>query len=142
MRIFEESVGERFVGRRLLVAEHAGQQSHHGIRDNQRGQRAIGQNVIAERNFLVDQVLGHPLVDPLVVPGDHDEMLFPGQTLGRGLVEAPALRGKENDPRGRLTEFLQRHGDWLDLEHHAGAATVGRFVGHPVFARRPIAEIA
>ena len=42
-------------------------------------------------------MLGHPLVDPLVVPGDHDEMLFAGQTLGRGLVEAPALRGKEND---------------------------------------------
>ena len=69
-------------------------------------------------------------------------MLFAGQTLGRGLVEAPALRGKENDARGRLAEFLQREGDRFDLEHHAGPAAVGRFVGHPVLAWRPIAEIA
>ena len=76
-----------------LVAQDAGQEPGHGLDHHQGGQLAAGQHEVADRQLAVAQVVGHPLVDPLVAPAQQGEAAGrPGQLPGHGLVEAPAPR--------------------------------------------------
>ena len=65
LRIFKQSVGEAFLGRRGLLAHDAGQQPHAGIEQRQRGDLAAGEHEIAERNLFQSARLDQPLVDAL-----------------------------------------------------------------------------
>ena len=55
---FEQSPAEAVVDRRLLVTEDSGKQPNDRINEDNRGDRAVRQDVIADRNLSVDQMLG------------------------------------------------------------------------------------
>ena len=61
--------------RRLLVTQHAGHKPDDRVGQHQGRQHAVGQDVVSDGDFLVDEVIGHSLVDPLVVTAEQDQML-------------------------------------------------------------------
>ena len=68
-------------------------------------------------------------------------MFFAGEPSCGGLVEARALGREKDDARLRTAQFVERIGDRFDFEHHTGSAAVGRFIGHAMLARSPVAQI-
>ena len=70
----QEAGRERILSGAAFVAEHARDQAHDGIGDDESGQRSISKHVIADGNFVVDEVVGDALVDALVVARDENEM--------------------------------------------------------------------
>ena len=92
LRAFEPGPlgAERFGLRAGLVADDVGQQAHDGVDDDQRGQRAVGQDEIADAKFLVDEMLAHALVDAFVMAADENDALQRGQFARLGLVELGA----------------------------------------------------
>ena len=53
------------------MAQNTRQQSHDRIDENDRGNRAIRQHVIANRDLRVDQMFDDAMIDPFVVPADN-----------------------------------------------------------------------
>ncbi len=53
---------ERFEGRRAFIAQNPRQQARHGIDHHRGGQLSAAQDIIADRDLFVGQVLGHALV--------------------------------------------------------------------------------
>ena len=79
LRRFEQTLGEAVIDRRLLVAQDAGKQPDDRVNENNRGDRAIRQDVIADRNLHIDQMLDDAVVDPFVMTANDDEMFFGGK---------------------------------------------------------------
>src|SRR6185369_9985422 len=71
LRIFQSrSVGaEGFFLRALVVAQHAGQKPHDRVDQYHRRQCAVRQHIIADRQFVVRQLLADPFVEPFVMAG-------------------------------------------------------------------------
>ena len=88
---------ERLERRRAFVAEHAGQQPGHGINHHGGGQLAAAQDVIPDRDLLVREVLGHPLVDALIPPANQQQFGLARETIGHRLLEQTALGRKQDD---------------------------------------------
>ena len=60
MGILQQPGAVRFLDERRLRAQDAGQQADHGVHHHHRRQLATGQDVVADRQLLVDQVLHAP----------------------------------------------------------------------------------
>ena len=141
MRVVEQSGLEGLGDRRLVVSQDSGNQAHDGVGQHQRPQDAVGQDVVADRDLVVDKVIGHALVDTLVMPAEEDEMLRLGILADDRLLERPSLRGEEDHLGLRAAEFGQRLGDRFDLHHHAGAAAVGGVVDRAMAVMGPAPEV-
>ena len=50
----EKAFGKRILCCAGFVAKDAGNETHHGVDKHQRGQSSVRQNVVANRNFVVD----------------------------------------------------------------------------------------
>ena len=59
-----------------------------------------GQHDVADRQLAVDQVVGHPLVDPLVAAAQEREASADGELAGDRLVEAPPARAEQEQRTG------------------------------------------
>src|SRR5438874_5518700 len=70
LRRLEQPRCERLPLRRAWAAEHARQQPRHRVGDDQGGQLAPREDVIADRQPLVGDDLAHALVHALVTAGD------------------------------------------------------------------------
>ena len=95
---------------RFRVAQHAGQQPDDGVKQHDRGNRTVGQDVIANGNFIGHQRFDHAVVHALVVPAQDDEVIdaasrgpWPGSAVSPGASSArPANpRGATPRPLGR-----------------------------------------
>ena len=124
-------IGEALLVGRVLVAQHAGEQPGDRLDHHQGGQLPAGQHEVAHRELAVDQMVGHPLVDPLVTAAQQREPPGRGRPApsGRRLVEAPAARARAAAAGGaasaaRSTAAKTGSG----IEHHAGPATEGSVV--------------
>ena len=53
---------------RTEVTQHAGNQPGHSVDQDQRSRFSTGQNIVTNRDLLVDELPSRPLIDPLVVP--------------------------------------------------------------------------
>ena len=73
-----------------------------------------------------------PLVDPLVVAAEENEMRLPGQLLREGRRKRRAVRGQVDAPAARGLQLLDRGEDRLRLQHHAGPAAKGPVIGRAV----------
>ena len=62
--------------RGLFIAENTGDQSHNCINQNHSCDRAIRQHIIADGNFLIDQMFHDSMIDAFVMPTDDDQMRF------------------------------------------------------------------
>ena len=56
------------------MAQNARQQTRHSIDQHHRGNRAIGQDIIADRDFRVGQMLDHAVINAFIMPADDDQM--------------------------------------------------------------------
>src|SRR5258708_23554532 len=90
LRALDEPAGKTVVGRAIFVPEHTRQEAHDGIGEDRGGERTIGQDVISDGDFIVDEMVDDTLVDALIMPAKKDEMR-PGLRVLRGspLVKAP-----------------------------------------------------
>ena len=77
-----------------------GQQPDHGVDDDERGQLAAGQHVVADRQLEVDQ-RADPLVDALVARAHEDEMRSRGEIRRARLAEDLADRIEQDHGRVR-----------------------------------------
>ena len=75
LRRFEQPAAETVLTGRLFVPENAWNQPDDRIDKDDSGDRTVGQNVIANRNLGVDQVLDDAMIDALVVTAENDEMI-------------------------------------------------------------------
>src|SRR4029077_7378256 len=63
----------------LGIAEGARQLAQHCVRDHHRGQLAAGEDVAADRDRLVGEVLGDALIEALVAPTEQRDMWLGGE---------------------------------------------------------------
>ena len=68
-------VGKTLVPGGIGVAERARQKSDDGVQDHRRAKLAAREDVVADRELQVAEVVGHPLIDALITPADKD---YPG----------------------------------------------------------------
>ena len=88
---------------RLLAAERARQPPHDGIDEHDRGQLAAGEDVVADADLVVDEVLADALVDALVVAAEEDQpRASAASSFDDRLVEQAALRRQQDDAARRL----------------------------------------
>ena len=146
LRAFEPGAlrAERFGLRAGLVADDVGQQAHDGVDDDQRGQRAVGEDEIADAKFLLDEMLAHAFVDAFIMAADKNNALERGQFARLGLVELGAAGAEQNDAAGlgglRL-HVLHRGENRLALEQHAGSAAVGLVIDGVMLVGGVIAQL-
>jgi len=142
LRTFDEAAGKAVVGRALGIAENAGEEADDGVGDDGGGESAIREDVIADGNFVIHEMVDDALVEALVVAAEEDEVSAGLRVVaGERLVEAAAAGGHEEHAACGCAKALDGFEDRLALQHHALAAAVGRVVGGAVFVARPVAEI-
>ena len=77
-------------------------ESHDSVDEDDGGGFSAGEDVIADADFLVDEVLSDSFVDAFVASAADDESLFLGEVSDECLVEGLSLRGEEDRLAGRL----------------------------------------
>jgi hypothetical protein len=131
LRVLEEPVGERLVVTRRLVPHHARHEATHGFQHDHGRHLPAVEHVVAHRELVVDQVAGHPGVDPFVPTTEQAEALAGREVPGQGLVEPTATRAEEEQGPGRVHGLdAGEHG--LGHEDHARSAPERRVVHRPV----------
>src|SRR4030042_456156 len=121
LRVLQQPLGMRLLGQRGLRPQDARQPPRHRFDDDHGGQLAAGEDVVADTYLIVDQVLAHSLVHPLVVAADKDEAGLPREIDRDLLVEEPSLGGEKDDPSLRRIKGchpLNRFEERLGLYQH------------------------
>ena len=133
----------------LLVAafirEHARAKPRHTVDQHERAKLAAGQHIIADGNFLVDNLVEHTLIDALIMSA-HDVQMLHQRKLPRALLrQRPALRRHVDHMRPvaaarfacRLPGAVHRVG----LHQHPLARSIGRVVDIAVAVHGIIADM-
>ena len=144
MGSFEQAAGkfEALIFRGALVAEDAGEEAHDGVGEDDGGDGAVAEDVVADRDFIVDEGFGDPVVDAFVVAAEDDKVAGAGCViLGDALLELPALGGHEDDLRIISAQVADGGKDRFRFHHHALATTVGDVVGAAVFVGGEFADV-
>ena len=131
MATVEQAVAEGVLLRGVTVTQGTVEQPADGIDDDAGGQFTAGQDVVADRQFLVDLGLQQALVDRLVAAADQDQARQGGKAAHARLLQARALRTEVDHPcrlRRGGTCGGECRTQWLDGHDHAGAAAIGPVV--------------
>ena len=106
MRAFEPGLfgAERFRLRAGFVADDVGEEPDDGVDDDERGEGAVGEDEVADAEFLFDEVFADAFVDAFVVAADEDDAVEGGEFAGLGLVKFFPAGGEEDDA-SRLGRF-------------------------------------
>jgi len=67
------------------------------VEDDGSGELAAGEDVVADREFVVGEEVVDALVDALVAAADEDDAFESGEAVGGGLSEGLALGGEQDD---------------------------------------------
>ena len=141
VRMVEDPGGKRILLGRLLVAKDAGDEPHDGIRNDQCGQHPAGENIVADGNFVIDEVIRHALVDAFIVAAEKNEVGFLGEFAGDGVGKFAPLRCEEDHFGCGGPDFSKREVDGLDLHDHSWSAAVGCVIHRAVAVFGPFAEV-
>jgi hypothetical protein len=87
--VLEETIRETLLVARLVVSEHAGNETRDGFDDDERRKLAAGKDVIAHGQLFVDQVIGYALVNAFVATAEEAEPTEVAELESYRLVEAP-----------------------------------------------------
>ncbi len=136
VRLLEKTGAEALERDRLRVAHDAGEQSGHSFDDRKGTDFTTEQHVVTQRNLVVDQVIGNPLVHAFVAATNECEMLAAGPLVEEILGHRSAGSSQE-DPAARR-QRLQCLGQRFDHHDHARPATKWSIVELPV---EPFPEI-
>ncbi len=143
VRMLQAPVGKRVARGGLCAAQRAGDEARDRIDHHHGGQLASGQNVIPDRELLVDECLAEAVVHPLVASAHQDEPRQACQLGGHRLGEHAAL-GRHQD-RARPGRLRARGPDGsrqrLGLHHHAASAAVGPVVGDMVLVGGEVPDV-
>jgi hypothetical protein len=130
------------------VAEDAGEEAGDGVDEDGGGEFAAGEDVVADAELFVAEVLGDALVDALVAAADEDDAVAGGEAAGVGLGELAALGREQDDAGGGGAggsggdgEGFEALEDGLGLEDHAFAAAEGAVVDGAVTVVGEAAEV-
>src|SRR3979411_1089906 len=96
VRVLEEVPVEGFVFGRFFRPQHPGYQPADRIDHYHRGELAVGQHVVPNRDLLIGQVRGDPLIDALISSADQIEVIVAGKFAHQPLVEQFALRRQQD----------------------------------------------
>ena len=139
-----QHLAERLLDRALGVAQGPGELPHQHVGDDHRRQLPPGQDVTADRELVVGQVLVDPIVEPLVAPAEQCHVRLGDQLVGDRVVKQWPRRREQHHPRllGLAVGGLQRRVDDVDPQHHPRPTPIGRVVDLPRRQRRrvPIVE--
>lgn len=139
---FEKACGEGVFERRGGVAQNFGKESHNGIHDDDGGDDTVGEDVVADGNFLVHEEVDDALIDAFVMAAEEDEMVaLGGEALGRGLFERGACGGHKQHSGPLRAEGGESGENGFALHDHALAPAIGGVVGGAVFVRGPVADV-
>ena len=87
----------------LLVGQHAGHQTAHGVRHRHRGDLSAGQDEVPQGDLLVHTGFHKALVHALIVAAyQHQMVIVPLQASGGILRIGPALRRKVDYPAAQF----------------------------------------
>jgi len=67
LREFEEACGMAIIGGTFGVSEGAREEPYDGIHDHGGGDGSVGEDIIADRQFAIDEMIDDSLVDAFVV---------------------------------------------------------------------------
>ena len=132
--VLQQAVVKALVGEAAFVAQHPGAEPGHRVQHGHGGDLPPGEDKIPQGEFLVHDLVQHPLVHPLVVAAEEEQ---PGalRKLHRLLLgEQLALGGGEHHIGllpPRLADRLVAAVDGLGLHQHPLAPAVGAII-HPV----------
>ena len=91
MRVFEQAGGVRVVQGAVGIAQNAWDPASGGVDHDQGSQLAAGDDVIADRDLVADQVLADALVDALVATAEQRQA---AGLVGSGLSRRRPARGR------------------------------------------------
>ncbi|MEY2598866.1 MAG: hypothetical protein RLZZ142_1125 [Verrucomicrobiota bacterium] len=139
---FKETGGEGVVRGGGLVAENSGDEPDDGVDEYHGGDDAVGQDVVADGDFFVDEQVDDALVDALVVSAEENEVgAGGGEALGGGVFERGAAWGEQEDACVFSFQGLDGVKNGFALEDHALSAAVRGFVCDAVFVFGPVAKV-
>ena len=162
--IFQKAALKGLRFRRFLVFQDAGHHAGNCI-DHHHGRKLpSGQHIIPDGNIICNDFLQHPLVNPLIMAAEKDQILLAGKLLGHLLGKNLSLRGHVDDAQtGQLSFFIRcvrnwcaffcpPHGDpllhgrtgivnGLSLHQHARSASVWIIVHLFVFILRIVPDV-
>jgi len=143
VRVFQQSRGVGIIHGTIRVTKDAGEQAGNGIDQDQCRELPPGQHIIADRDFIRDQVLPDPLIDALVAAAEKRKVRMLDQFEGHFLGEEAPLRGEQNDRADGLgsKDILHRCKDRFHLHHHPAATPIRFIIGDMVFIRGMLADI-
>ena len=141
MGVIEKAVLEGLTDRRLIITEDARDESHDRIGKHKRPKHSIGQDVVADRDLIVDQVVSHSLIDSLVMAAEQNQMPSLGVLPHNRLRKPPPLWGEEDHSALRSPQFGQSFGNRFDLHDHAWASPIGGIIDRPVAVMRPATKV-
>ena len=145
LRAFEEALRERVLSGGIFVAEDAWNEAGHGIDEYGGGDCAIGQNVIANGDLFVNEMVDDSLIDAFIMAAQQDEVASRGgEAGGYGVAETATGGGEIEDARwGGDFGFdgLDGSEDGFAFHDHPLAAAVRGIVGGGVFVRGPVAQV-
>ena len=125
----------------LASSPKAREGAGHGIHDHQRRQVAVGEDVVADAEFVIREVLSHPFVVSLIAAADQDQSGQSGQFPGNSLGKRATGRPREDDPQVGTAfrpEGFDGFKERFRLQDHSGSAAVGSVVHRPVTVMRPL----
>ena len=104
--MLEQAAHERFLFRRELVPEGAGDMARDRIDQDHGRKFAAGEDVVADGELKIDAVFNEPLVDTFVAAANEDQARVLREPPDDGIREAHALGRHEDDVAGRFGERL------------------------------------
>lgn len=145
LRVFEQSLAERFIEWRSLIAEHPGDEADRGIAYHHGRQFAAGEHVVTERDAQVGTLV-HAFIETLVVPADEYQACLGGQALCERLIEGNTRRCEEDGLGGNgrvfgALEFIERLEYGFAFHEQALTTAVGLVIGGAMTVMRPIAQV-
>ena len=145
---FQQAVGKGFVLAAAGIPQGAGEEAGNGIYNDHGGDGSVGEDVVADGELEIHQLLYHAVVHPLIVTADDDVVgaaagLYAGccQLAGEGLGEGAPLRSHEDDARALAPQFLHGFKERLALHEHALTAAAEVVIRAVVFIMRPVAQL-
>lgn len=136
--------GEAVLKGGVGVAEGAGDEADDGVHEDEGGQLASREDVVADRDLEGGEFLDDAFVDALVVAAEEEEAGPGGEIAYEGLVEGDALGGQEDARCGAgVLGFGGDDGvpDGLAGHDHARAAAEGAAVGFVVLVVGVVADV-
>ena len=143
MRVLKAAT--QLLGERLELARSLAQRARQAARDrvdeHHRRQVSVREDIGADRDRIGGKVLHDPLVEAFEPRRQKRHVLGAGELLDHRLGQLPALRTERDHGvvHGPAVNSVERGGDDVDAQHHAGTASVRLVVDLAVPERRVIA---